>query len=96
MIGSLQNGNLFTLKDRQVFEINSLFGKDANSILIKMETSERMEEVKELLDKYFILIQNGEGRKENAKRIRQELDIKLSKDDTELQKADVLLQFFDE
>jgi cell shape-determining protein MreC len=96
VIGSLQNGNLFTLKDRQVFEINSLFGKDANSILIKMETSERMEEVKELLDKYFILIQNGEGRKENAKRIRQELDIKLSKDDTELQKADVLLQFFDE
>lgn len=95
VIGSLLKGKIHALKDAQIFSIPSLYGKDANTILIEMDAEERLPEIKALLNKYYILIENGRGKEPEALQIRTQLGELIGQSDTELQKADIMLSFFE-
>ncbi len=70
------------------------YGKTANDVLKNiMNTPERINEVQELLDEYFELIENGEGNTDNSKEIGKKLKGYLGQDDTELMRAEMLLSF---
>ena len=59
-----------------------------------MGTDEMVSEIKELIDKYFILIEKGEGKTEKSLSIRKKLELLLGERHTELQRADMMLNFF--
>lgn len=94
-IGSLRYGSILALKDKQIFSFPSLYGQDANFILLNMETDERISAIKSKLDEYFILIENGKGKSPESISLRKELEELLGKSDPELQRADMMLTFFE-
>jgi predicted ATP-binding protein involved in virulence len=94
VVGSLKNGEIFCISDQQVYNFPIQYGKDANSILNAMETSEMDDKIKTKLNRYFILIEGGDGKKETALSLRDELDNILGKEHSELQRADMMLSFF--
>lgn len=94
VVGSLKNGEIFCIADKQAYDFPIQFGKDANSILIAMNTDEMDESIKNKINNYFILIEGGNGKSEDALTLRKELDSLLGKDHTELQRADMMLNFF--
>lgn len=96
VLGGVQNAKIFTLKDGEVYSIPSAYGKDANSILAEMGTGERVEEVKEKLEKYFISIENGRGTQNYAISLRSELERLLGQNSPDLQRADSMLSFFED
>lgn len=95
VIGSLLKGKIHTLKDAQIFSLPTQYGKDANTILIEMDTEERLPKVKALLNRYYILIENGKGADTEALQLRNELENLIGQADAELQKADIMLSFFE-
>ena len=96
VLAGAKDARIFALKDGTLYELNSAYGKDANSILTEMGTEDRVTEVKQKLDKYFILIERGEGKNETAVVLRSELENLLGINASELQKADAMLIFFEE
>ncbi|GHT03607.1 ATP-binding protein [Bacteroidia bacterium] len=94
VIGSLKDGEIFCISDQQVYNFPIQYGKDSNSILLEMGTSEMDDKLKEKRDSYFILIENGNGKTEIALSLREELERILGKDHSELQRADMMLSFF--
>lgn len=69
-------------------------GKDANYILNEMGTSEMDSQIKDTLRSYFIQIEKGLGRNEEALEMREKLKEMLGENHTELQRADMMLSFF--
>ena len=49
---------------------------------------------KEMLDRYFGLIDSGKGKTEEAITLRKELQSLLGEDHAEIRRADMLLSFF--
>ena len=70
------------------------YGKDANSILIEMGTSEMDDELKNKINAYFLLIEGGDGKNKTALSLRKELNTMLGENHSELQRADMMLSFF--
>lgn len=94
VIGSLKKGKIFSIKDNQTYDFPLQTGKDANYILNEMGTSEMDEKLKDKLNRYFLLIEKGLGNNDDALRIRKELETELGENHTELQRADMMLSFF--
>lgn len=94
VIGSLRDGKIFSIKDNQAYDFPLQTGKDANYILNEMGTAEMDDEIKTLLNRYFILIEKGNGMEEEALALREQLESRLGKGHTELQRADMMLSFF--
>lgn len=94
VIGSLKDGKIFNIADRQIYDFPIQYGKDANSILIEMNTSEMDDDVKQKIEAYFILIEKGTGKTEPALQLRAELESLLGNNHSELQRADMMLNFF--
>lgn len=94
IISSLKTGNLIVLKNRNAFQYPTLYGQDANYILLEMNAKERPSLIKSYLEKYSTLIHEGKGQSDDAIKLRNLLEEELGKDDPELQKADVLLSLF--
>ncbi|GEM_PF-1080190 len=96
VLGGVKNAKVFALNNGLVYSIPQVYGKDANTILTEMGTEERVKEVKEKLESYFIAIENGRGKLNDSLLLRSQLENLLGKNSPELQKADSLLIFFEE
>ena len=59
-----------------------------------MHTAEMPDEIKEKIEEYFILIESGRGKTSKANELRAELEELLGKSHSELQRADMMLNFF--
>lgn len=94
IVGSLRDGEIFCIADKQAFNFPIQYGKDANSILNEMGTTEMDEDLKNKINDYFLLIEGGQGKSQNAISLRAELEELLGKDHTELQRADMMISFF--
>lgn len=94
VVGSLKNGEIFCIKDKQASYFPIQYGKDANSILNVMGTDEMDKMIKDKISNYFLLIEGGQGRTTDAESLRAELEDILGKDHSELQRADLMLSFF--
>ncbi|MEG1544423.1 MAG: AAA family ATPase, partial [Tannerellaceae bacterium] len=94
VLGSVKDGKIISIKDNQAFDFPLQHGKDANYILNEMGTSEMDNLLKDNLKDYFILIEKGMGKEEEALKYRAILEQELGKEHTELQRADMMLSFF--
>ena len=59
-----------------------------------MGAQEMDQNIKKDVDNYYIMIENGKGNSTEAKQIRTKLENLIGKDNTLLQRADVMLSFF--
>lgn len=94
VIGSLSDGQIFNISDRSVFEFPLQHGRDANYILREMGSDEMDKGLKNELQTYFSLIEAGNGKTEDALRLRAVIENKLGLGHTELERADLMLSFF--
>lgn len=94
VIGSIKEGRIFSISNCQVYDFDLQYGRDANYILNEMGTDEMESEVKDLLERYSIMIEKGNGKTENALLMRKRLEDLLGCGHPELQRADMMLSFF--
>lgn len=94
VIGSLSDGRIFNISDRRVFEFPLQHGRDANYILREMGSDEMNKDLKDELQTYFSLIEAGDGKTDQALKLRTALEEKLGLGHTELERADLMLSFF--
>lgn len=94
VIGSLTEGKIFSISDSKAYEFPLQFGNDANSILNEMGTAEMDKDIKDSLNEYFLLIEADKGKEDKAIGLRAALEKILGKEHTEIQRADMLLNFF--
>jgi len=96
VLGGAKNAKVFGLKDGLVYTIPPVYGKDANSILTEMGADDRIKEVKQKLEKYFVAIENGRGKQGASLALRSELESLLGITSPDLQRADAMLSFFED
>ncbi|MDR0989642.1 MAG: AAA family ATPase [Prevotellaceae bacterium] len=94
VIGSLNDGKIFSIKGNDVYDFPLQHGRDANYILNELGVAEMDERIKNDLANYYLLIEEGKGGSTNALALRQELEELLGIDHTALQRADMMLSFF--
>jgi predicted ATP-binding protein involved in virulence len=95
LILSTAQDRVITIEGGQAYNTVKTFGRTANDILKNaMQVPDRPAFVQSLLDDYFELIDAQEGDSTDAHRIRTELETLIGKDDPELARADVLLNFY--
>ena len=94
VIGSLKEGKIFSINENKAYDFPLQFGSDANSIINEMGTAEMDKEIKEQLTEYFLLIESGHGKEDKAISLRDSLEKLLGSMHTEIQRADMLLNFF--
>jgi len=94
VIGSLKEGHIFSISDNQSFDFGLQTGRDANYILKEMGVAEMDENAKRQLNRYFLMIENGQGNSCEALELRQVLERILGVNNAELKRADVMLSFF--
>lgn len=94
VIGSLKEGHIFSISDNQSFDFGLQTGRDANYILKEMGVAEMDEKSKQLLQNYFLMIENGNGLAKEALELREKLETLLGERNAELKRADVMLSFF--
>ena len=78
-----------------MYQFQNKFGRDANAILKEMDTEPMDDELQNDIDNYFILIENEKGKSQEAISLRQKLESKLGDSHAELQRADIMLNFFE-
>ncbi|MDE6669899.1 MAG: AAA family ATPase, partial [Muribaculaceae bacterium] len=88
VVGSLSKGKIICVDNNQVYDFSLQYGKDANYILREMGALEMPIDIKDLISKYYALIQRGLGLSDEAKELREKLNLQLGKDHPELQRAD--------
>lgn len=94
VISRINDCCIYSISEHQVYRFPNQNGRDADYILQQMDVSYIQSDSKNLLDKYFGLIDNGEGRSDEALAIRRQLQALLGENHAELQRADMLLSFF--
>lgn len=95
VIGSLKEGALFNISENKLYQFQNQYGRDANAILKEMDTEPMDDELQNDIDNYFILIENEKGKSQEALHLRQKLESKLGEDHAEIQRADIMLNFFE-
>jgi len=86
--------NVISLTDNKAYRTDHTYGRDVNNVLrLAMGTNARVDSVQKELDKYFVLIEEGEGKSKTALALRKTLETNLGIEDPELVKADVLINF---
>jgi predicted ATP-binding protein involved in virulence len=94
VIGSLKEGKIFSISENKAYDFPLQFGSDANSIINEMGTAEMDDRTKAELNEYFLFIESGHGKEDKALGLRATLERRLGKEHTEIQRADMLLNFF--
>lgn len=94
VISKLRECRIYSIAERKVYDFPLQNGRDANYILQQMNVDGVSEEEKQLLSRYFALIEQGLGQNDNAIGIRNQLNEMLGIDHAELKRADMLLSFF--
>jgi len=91
ILSLVHRDDIFILKDNKIYKPSSNpIGRDSNDILDEiMEVTKRPEEIQELSDKYFSLI--NKNLFDEAQEIRNQLLIKLDKDDPIFVRADAII-----
>lgn len=95
VISSLKDGRIFSIVDNQTFDFGLQTGRDANFILNEMGVEEMDEEAKKMLQNYCLLIEDGKGKTEEALSLKEKLETLLGKENAELKKANIMLNFFE-
>lgn len=95
VIGSLREGALFNISENKLYQFQNQFGRDANAILKEMDTEPMDDELQNDIDNYFILIENEKGKSQEGISLRNKLEQKLGLEHAELQRADIMLNFFE-
>lgn len=93
VVSHLQDCKILKVSERQVYNFPKQNGRDANYILKSMGVDSQPENVRNMISRYFSLIDQGLGRTNEALNLRSELDCLLGSDYAELQRADMLLSF---
>ena len=94
VISQIHDCNIYSISEHQIYNFPSQNGRDANYILQQMNVPYIKQDSKEMLDRYFGLIDSGKGKTEEAITLRKELQSLLGEDHAELRRADMLLSFF--
>lgn len=94
VIGSIKEGRIFCIINHEVSDFGLQIGRDANYILREMGAQEMDQNIKKEVDNYYIMIENGKGNSTEARHVRTKLENLIGKDNTLLQRADVMLSFF--
>lgn len=94
VIGSLQDGDIFSISDRHIYHFQPQYGRDANAILREMGTEPMAGDLQQDLDAYFLLIEGGKGQGLEAQNLRNSLRNRLGENHPEMERADLLLSFF--
>lgn len=96
VIGSLKDGEIFSISEHRAYNFPIQYGRDANAILKEMDTQPMAENLNQKLEEYFLLIEEGNGKSAKGIEIREYLDEKLGTGHAELQRADIMLSFFED
>lgn len=94
VIGSVKEGRIYSISSNQIFDFPLQNGRDANYILNEMGSAEMDVEIKDMIEHYHLLIENGRGKEQEALYLRTKLDGILGINHPELVRADLLLNFF--
>ena len=94
IISSLDDCRIFTIADNEVFDFPLQTGRDANYILQQMNVSNMDEDIKDELEHYMQMIEQGQGHSSEALSIREDLNKKLGINHAELKRADMFLSFY--
>ena len=94
VISQIHDCNIYSISEHQIYNFPSQNGRDANYILQQMNVPYIKQDSKEMLDRYFGLIDSGKGKTEEAITLRKELQSLLGEDHAEIRRADMLLSFF--
>jgi predicted ATPase len=91
LVLSTVRDNAFVIEEGRVMELNYLYGKDVDTVLIDaMGTGKRSEQVDIDFEKYIILIESGRGETDEAKQMRDELENIYDPNHPNFSKADML------
>ncbi len=91
LVLSTVRDNAFVMEGGKIMELNYLYGKDVDTVLIDaMDTSKRLKQVDIDFEKYIILIESGRGETDEAKGIRTELENTYDLNHPNFAKADML------
>lgn len=94
VISQIHDCNIYSISEHRVYDFPSQNGRDANYILQQMNVPYIKPDSKDMLDRYFGLIDSGKGKTEEAITLRKKLQSLLGEDHAELRRADMLLSFF--
>jgi predicted ATP-binding protein involved in virulence len=94
VLGSVKEGQVILLEGQAATMVDAPYGLKPSYILeVLMKVKERLPELQEPIDQYFELLNNGSGRSEAAKALRQQLESLMSPHDPMFLEADVLIDF---
>lgn len=94
VISQIDDCCIYSISEHKVYGFPNQNGRDANYILQQMNVPYMESANKDLLDRYFGLIDSGKGKSEEALAIREDLEKLFGKNHAELKRADMLLTFF--
>lgn len=91
LVLSTVKDNAFVMENGQIAELNYLYGKDVDTVLIDaMDTDKRPKQVEVDFEKYIVLIESGRGETDEAKQMREELENTYDPNHPNFSKADML------
>jgi predicted ATP-binding protein involved in virulence len=94
VLGSVKEGQVILLEGQTATVVDAPYGLKPSYILeVLMKVKERLPELQEPIDQYFEFLNNGSGRSEAAKALRQQLESLMSPHDPMFLEADVLIDF---
>ncbi len=94
VISRIQDCNIYSISEHQVYNFPNQNGRDANYILRQMDVPSMGQQSEDLLKRYFGMIDSGNGKSTEATLLREQLQSLLGENHAELQRADMLLSFF--
>ncbi len=94
VLGSVKEGQVILLEGQTATAVERPYGLKPSYILeVLMKVNERLPELKAPIESYLNLINNGEGKSDQAIAIRSALEELLSPEDPLFVEADILLDF---
>lgn len=85
----------YFIEKGQITPLRNTFGLTVDESLEKQSINTRIKSLDEKLKTYFELIEQGKSKEEEALSLREELVNKLGENHEELQRADVLISFYE-
>lgn len=94
ILSSLKIGEIFSIADRQVYRFPNQYMRRPEQVLKDMNACTGSEDADKILAEYRLIIEAGNGKSDEAKRLRKKLESILGTNHEELQRADIMLQLF--
>ena len=85
----------YYIEKGEIIPLRNTFGLTVDESLQKQSINTRIKSLDEKLRTYFELIEQGKSKEEEATNLRAELESKLGDNHEELQRADVLISFYE-